>query len=196
MDCIWPHDSNDINPYIPWEFQDWLSWAQGKQVLPDVQNCFDVSKSTKHSRLIRAQSINATKGIPFPSVLSQWREGIPFPFCLLSEQGGNPFAILTHDDDSFLFLRAMGSLFFFLCFPFPHKRVENSLFSLHFSLRGEEGFRYSLYQFSALIFQYRNYFYVGWGCFTFFLPLWVQHFILQKYKTRKPLEIWLLAAAI
>lgn len=84
--------------------------------MPDVQNCFDVSKSTKHSRLIRAQSINATKGIPFPSVLSQWREGIPFPFCLLSEQGGNPFAILTHDDDSFLFLRAMGSLFFFPVF--------------------------------------------------------------------------------
>lgn len=131
MDCIWPHDSSDINPYVPWEFQDWLSSAQGKQVLPDVQNCFDVSRSTKHSRLIRAQSINATKGIPFPSVLSQWREGIPFPFCLLSEQGGIPFAILTHDDDSFLFLRAMSSLgFFFLDSSFRIRGLSTPCFSI------------------------------------------------------------------
>lgn len=124
--------------------------------MPDVQNCFDVNRSTKHSRLIRAQSINATKGIPFPSVLSQWRGGIPFPFCLLSEQKGNPFAILTHDDYSFPFLRAMASLGFFPCFPFCHLNVESSLFSHHFSLRGEERFRHSLYLFSTLIFQYEN----------------------------------------
>lgn len=116
IDHVWPHDNNDIYPWILSEFPDWLPTAQGKQVLPDIHNCFDVNRSAKPSRLIRAQSMNATKGLPFPSVLSQWRKGIPFPFCLLSAQGGNPFAILTHNYASFLFLRALGCSFF-PCFP-------------------------------------------------------------------------------
>lgn len=118
---------------------------------------------------------NGEREFPSPSVFSLSREGIPLLFLLM-------MTILFSSWEQWVVY------FFFLCFPFPHKRVENSLFSLHFSLRGEEGFRHSLYQFSALIFQYRNYFYVGWGCFTFFLPLWVQHFILQKYETENHLK--------
>lgn len=94
--------------------------------MPDIHNCFDVNRSAKPSRLIRAQSINATKGLPFPSVLSQWREGIPFPFCLLSAQGGNPLLFLLIMTLLFAPQEHWKVLFFFPCFPFSHKRVKCS----------------------------------------------------------------------
>lgn len=112
---------------------------------------------------------NGEREFPFPSVFSLCREGIPLLFLFMMTLLFSP--------------QEQWEVIFFPCFPFSHKRVADSPFFPSSPSQRWRGIplpaifcRHSLYQFSALIFQYGNYFFFFTSLSTAFYPtkIWNQ----------------------